>query len=218
MSLYAANLSFLLRKHALDPAKLSAELALADLARPHPDDIPQIASRFSITTDLLLKTDLELLEEQRAKDIRLVVFDIDGVFTDAGIYYTESGDELKKFNAKDGLGVRRLKQRGIHSGIISHGYSSKLIERRAERLHIGLVEVSQAPKKETLAKWCAQLGIGTENVCFIGDDVNDEDIIRVAGFSACPSDASDEVKNMVHVVLTRKGGEGCVRELIDLYL
>lgn len=218
MSLYAANLSFLLRKHSLEPGKLSLELGLKDLARPLPDDIPHIASHFSITTDLLLKTDLEMREAQRSKEIKLVIFDIDGVFTDAGIYYTENGDEFKKFNAKDGLGVRRLKQRGIESGIISHGYSSALIERRAERLHIGHVEVSQAPKKETLARWCAELGITEANVCFIGDDVNDEDIIGVAGFSACPADASDEVKNLVHVVLSKKGGQGCVRELIDLYL
>src|ERR1051326_3170623 len=105
MSLYAANLSFLLRKHGLDPGKLSAELGMNDLARPLPDDIPHIASRFSITTDLLLKSDLEAREEQRAKEIRLVLFDIDGVLTDAGMYYTESGDELKKFNAKDGLAI-----------------------------------------------------------------------------------------------------------------
>lgn len=218
MSLYAANLSFLLRKHSLEPAKLAAELGLGDLARPLPDEIPHIAGRFSLTTDLLLKTDLELREEQRSKDIKLVIFDIDGVFTDAGIYYTEKGDELKKFNAKDGLGVRQLKQRGINTGIISHGYSSSLIQLRAQRLHISHVEVSQTPKKETLTKWCATLGISFENVCFIGDDVNDEDIIRAVGFSACPGDAVDEVKNLVHVVLSKKGGEGCVRELIDLYL
>lgn len=218
MSLYAANLSFLLRKHSLEPGKLATELGLTDLARPRPDDIPHIAEHFSITTDLLLKTDLEVREEQRSKEIKLVVFDIDGVFTDGGVFYSENGDEFKKFNAKDGLMIRRLKQRGIHSGIISHGYTSELIKRRAERLHIGYVEVSQTPKKETLAKWCAELGINETNVCFIGDDVNDEDIISVAGFSACPADASDEIKNMVHVVLGKKGGEGCVRELIDLYL
>lgn len=218
MSLYAANLSFLLRKHSLDAPKLAVELGMNDLARPLPDDIPHIAAHFSLTTDLLLKTDLELREEQRSKNIRLVIFDIDGVFTDGGIYYTEKGDEFKKFNAKDGLGVRQLKQRGIETGIISHGYSSSLIQRRAERLHISHVEVSQTPKKETLTKWCETLGISFENVCFIGDDINDEDILRVVGFSACPADAVDEVKNLVHVVLTKKGGKGAVRELIDLYL
>ena len=194
------------------------ELGVKDLARPLPDDIQHIATRFSLTTDLLLKTDLELREEQRNKEIKLIIFDIDGVLTDAGMYYTEEGDEFKKFNAKDGLAIRQVKQRGINTGIISHGYNSKIVSRRAERLHIELVEVSQTPKLQTLNKWCAELNISPMNVCFIGDDINDEDILRAVGFSACPGDAVNDVKNMVHVVLNKKGGEGCVRELIDLYL
>lgn len=218
MSLYAANLSFLLRKNNLDAGKISTELGIKDLARPLPDDIPHIASRFAITTDLLLKRDLELREEQRNKDIKLIIFDIDGVMTDGGMFYTEAGDEFKKFNAKDGLAVRRVKQRGIETGIISHGFNLHLIARRAERLHIGYVEVSQVPKLQTLNKWCDTLKITPANVCFIGDDLNDEDIIRAVGFSACPADAMDEVKEMVNVVLMKKGGEGCVRELIDLYI
>jgi 3-deoxy-D-manno-octulosonate 8-phosphate phosphatase (KDO 8-P phosphatase) len=218
MSLYAANLSFLLRKHGLDAGKISTQLGIKELARPLPDDIPHIASRFSLTTDLLLKTDLEIREEQRNKEIKLIIFDIDGVLTDAGMYYTEGGDEFKKFNAKDGLAIRRIKQRGVETGIISHGFNLNLIARRAERLHIGYVEVSQVPKLQTLNKWCEELKITPANVCFIGDDLNDEDIIRAVGFSACPADAVDDVKSMVHVVLQKKGGEGCVRELIDLYV
>jgi 3-deoxy-D-manno-octulosonate 8-phosphate phosphatase (KDO 8-P phosphatase) len=217
MSLYAANLSYLLRKHDLDPGKLAGELGVNDLARPLPDDIPHIAAHFSLSTDLLLKTDIETREALREKNIKLIVFDIDGVLTDAGMYYTESGDELKKFNAKDGLAIRHIKQRGIQTGIISHGFNTNLIGRRAERLHIELIEVSQAPKKESLARWCEKLAITNEQVCFIGDDVNDEDILRTVGFSACPADAVDAVKAIVHVVLSKKGGEGCVRELIDLY-
>ena len=218
MSLYASNIAFLLRKNDLDPEKISAELGMKDLARPLPDDIKHIAERFSLTTDLLLKTDLELREEQRCKEIKLMVFDIDGVLTDAGMYYTEAGDEFKKFNAKDGLAIRQLKQRNIHTGIISHGYNSRLIEKRGERLNIDHVEISQTPKLQTLNKWCDELKISPANVCYIGDDINDEDILRAVGFSACPEDAVDAVKNMVHVVLAKKGGEGCVRELIDLYL
>ncbi len=218
MSQYAANLSFLLRKHELEKASLSAELGVANLGHPLPDEIASIANRFSLTTDLLLKVDLETREEARSKDIKMVIFDIDGVMTDAGMYYTEAGDEFKKFNAKDGMVIRRLKQRGIHTGIISHGYNSNLIQRRAERLHISHVEVSQVPKKETLMRWCKELSIEPSQVCFIGDDLNDEDIMRVVGFTACPADAVDDVKEMVHVVLQKKGGDGCVRELIDLYL
>jgi YrbI family 3-deoxy-D-manno-octulosonate 8-phosphate phosphatase len=218
MSLYAANLSFLLRKNNLDAGKISVELGMKDLARPLPDDIKHIADRFSITTDLLLKTDLELREEQRSKEIKLIIFDVDGVMTDGGMYYTEAGDEFKKFDAKDGLAIRRLRKRGILTGIISHGFNTKLIAARAERLFIGHVEVSTVPKIETLNKWCAELKISPANICFIGDDINDEEIINAVGFSACPADAVDAVKNIVHVILSKKGGEGCVRELIDLYV
>ena len=218
MSQYAANISYLLHKNNLDAAELSSGLGIKDLARPFPDEIPFIASHFSLTTDMLLKTDIELREDQRSKDIKLLICDIDGVMTDGGMYYTEAGDEFKKFNAKDGLALRRLKKRGVNTGIISHGFSTNLIQRRAERLYIEHVEVSQVPKIETLKKWCDALKISPENICFIGDDINDEDIIKAVGFSCCPADAVDAVKNMVNVVLTKKGGEGCVRELIDLYL
>ena len=218
MSLYAANISYLLRKNNLDTGKTASGLGIKNLALPHPDEIPAIASHFALTTDLLLKTDLELREEQRSKEIKLVIFDIDGVMTDAGMYYTEAGDEFKKFNAKDGLAIRRLNRRGMKTGIISHGINKKLIERRAELLFIENVEVSMVPKMETLNKWCAALQISPANVCYIGDDINDDEIIKAVGFSACPADAVDAVKNIVHVVLSKKGGEGCVRELIDLYL
>ena len=218
MSLYAANISFLLHKNNLEAAKFSSDLGIKDLARPMPDEIPQIASHFSLTTDLLLKTDIELREDQRSKEIRLVIFDVDGVMTDGGMYYAEAGDDLKKFNAKDGLAIRRLRKRDIACGIISHGFSDKLIARRAERLFIEHVEVSTTPKIETLKKWCDALKISPSNICFIGDDINDEEIIKAVGFSACPADAVDAVKNIVNVVLTKKGGEGCIRELIDLYI
>jgi 3-deoxy-D-manno-octulosonate 8-phosphate phosphatase (KDO 8-P phosphatase) len=218
MSLYAANLSYLLHKNNLEAGKISSDLGIKDLARPFPDEIPLIASRFALTTDLLLKTDIELREDQRSKDIQLFIMDVDGVMTDAGMYYTEAGDDMKKFNAKDGIALRRLSKRGMKTGIISHGFSTALITRRAERLFIEHVEVSLVPKIETLKKWCEALKISPANVCFIGDDVNDEEIIKLVGFSACPADAVNEIKNIVNVVLTKKGGEGCVRELIDLYL
>ncbi len=217
MSLYAANISFLLHKNNLEAGKLSSALGIKDLARPFPDEIPVIANHFALTTDLILKTDIELREDQRSKNIKMFITDIDGVLTDGGMYYTEAGDDFKKFNAKDGLGMRRLVKRGIMTGIISHGFTDNLIARRAERLLIEHVEVSSIPKLETLQKWCELLKITPSEICFIGDDINDEDIIKAVGFSCCPADAVDAVKNLVNVVLTKKGGEGCVRELIDLY-
>jgi 3-deoxy-D-manno-octulosonate 8-phosphate phosphatase (KDO 8-P phosphatase) len=218
MSRYAANLAFLLRRANKDAADVSASLGIRDLSHPLPDQLAELAAHFSITPDILLGASLELREQARNADIKLLVMDIDGVMTDGGMYYTESGDEFKKFNAKDGLAVRAIEKRGVKTGIISHGFNTKLIESRAQRLHISLVEVSQIPKLETLNRWCAELNITPAQVCFIGDDLNDQDIIRAVGFSACPADATDAVKKMVHVVLTRKGGDACVRELIDVYL
>lgn len=218
MSRYAANLTYLLRRHATDAAGVSAATGIRDLSHPLPDQLAELAAYFNITPDILLGASLEIREQARNANIRLLVMDIDGVMTDGGMYYTESGDEFKKFNAKDGLAIRAIEKRGVKTGIISHGFNVNLIESRAKRLHISLIEVSQVPKLETLNRWCEELGITTAEVCFIGDDLNDEDIIRAVGFSACPADATDAVKKMVHVVLSRKGGEACVRELIDTYL
>ncbi|MCA6362108.1 MAG: HAD hydrolase family protein [Bacteroidetes bacterium] len=218
MSRYAANLNYLLHRHNVAAADLAQQLGIRDLSHPLPDQLAAVAAHFHITPNLLLGELLEEKENLRNRDIKLLVMDIDGVMTDGGMYYTESGDEFKKFNAKDGFAVRALGKRGVKTGIISHGFNTKLIESRAMRLHISLIEVSQVPKLDTLSRWCSELGITPAQVCFIGDDLNDEDIIRAVGFSACPADATAAVKEMVHVVLSRKGGDACVRELIDTYL
>lgn len=218
MSRYAANLNYLLHRHNVAAADLAQQLGIRDLSQPMPDQLAGIAAHFHITANLLLGELLEEKENLRSRDIQLLVMDIDGVMTDGGMYYTESGDEFKKFNAKDGFAVRALAKRGVKTGIISHGFNTQLIENRAKRLHISLIEVSQVPKLETLSRWCSELGITPAQVCFIGDDLNDEDILRAVGFSACPADATAAVKEMVHVVLSRKGGDACLRELIDTYL
>jgi YrbI family 3-deoxy-D-manno-octulosonate 8-phosphate phosphatase len=218
MSHYATNIRFLLQQRGLSEQFLSEQFGVVDAGHPSPQALAEISEYFSVSLDVLLKRNLQQLEVLRSKDIRLVVFDIDGVMTDGGMFYTESGDEFKKFNAKDGLAIRRLAQRGIHTGIITHGFNTELIRRRAERLHISKFEVSQTPKKQTLEKWCAEWGITLEQVCYIGDDLNDEDIIRAVGFSACPADAVPEVQQIVHVILQKNGGDGCIRELIDNYL
>jgi 3-deoxy-D-manno-octulosonate 8-phosphate phosphatase (KDO 8-P phosphatase) len=209
MSLFSINLEFLAKKYP-------------DLVLPKNiwvDELLALSDATNIPIDVLLRVDLNKREEARSKNIRLVVFDIDGVMTDGGMFYTESGDEFKKFNAKDGLAVRALAKRGIATGIISHGFNTNLIQRRAERLLIERVAVDAVtPKLETLNRWCAELNITPQEVCFIGDDLNDTDIIQAVGFSACPADAVAGVKAMVHVILRAGGGAGCVRELVDEYL
>ncbi|MFO0493960.1 MAG: KdsC family phosphatase [Flavobacteriia bacterium] len=150
--------------------------------------------------------------------IKLLVLDVDGVMTDAGMYYTENGDQIKKYNAKDGMAIQHLVKNNFQLAIISSGYKAEMVKARAELLGIQFCHVGREPKIDVLTKHCADLGIGLENVAIIGDDINDLDVIRKIGFSACPSDAVAVVKTHVDIILTKKGGEGCVREFVDAYL
>jgi 3-deoxy-D-manno-octulosonate 8-phosphate phosphatase (KDO 8-P phosphatase) len=185
-------------------------------ALPDASELLLITAHFGISVDRLLRKNLAVSMEL-SRNTRLVVFDVDGVLTDGGMYYTESGDEFKKFNAKDGLAIRRLARDGYITGIISHGINRNLIERRAALLGISKVYTGNTSKDEVLSGWCSDLGILPSASAYIGDDINDLPIIRIAGFTACPSDATELVKHEVDVVLQKRGGEGCVREWIDDY-
>ena len=154
---------------------------------------------------------------EKIADIKLLVLDVDGVLTDGGMYFGESGEEFKRFDTKDGRGIIRLKALGIEIAFLSSGLKSVAIQNRAERLGINRVSVSTRPKKEVLTEWMQELNIGPGQVACIGDDVNDLEIIGLAGLSACPADAVEAVKNSVDLILTKKGGKGCVREFIDLF-
>jgi len=190
--------------------------ALKKDEEPLPEELIRLSEKSGYTIDSLLKVDLSL-KAHLPKDIRLIIFDVDGVLTDAGMYYSESGDEYKKFNAKDGIAIRALKKAGFETGIISHGTNIGLIKRRAELLHIGRVYAGEKPKEQVLLEWCDELGIIPNQVAYIGDDINDLPVMLIVGFTACPSDATESVKNFVNVVLKAKGGEACVREWADRF-
>ncbi len=153
----------------------------------------------------------------RLQSIKLVITDVDGVLTDGGLYYTSEGLIMKKFNVKDGMGVRLLRQQGIKSAIITTD-TSELIRIRAERLKIDYVFLGIWDKENKMMDICKAENILPENVAFIGDDVNDMGIIALAGFTACPIDAIDEIKNSVDLILSKKGGEGVFREFSDLII
>lgn len=214
MNFFEKNSTYLLQARNLRASDFFAN----GIASPAPEELVHFADTVSMPLDELFRTDLEARALARSRDIRLLCMDMDGVLTDAGMYYTEQGDELKKFNAKDGLAIRDIRRKGIHTGIITHGFNTNLITKRAERLQIDFLEVSQVPKLETLSNWCSNIGISLSQVCYIGDDRNDLEVLRAVGFSACPADAVNEVKTIVNVIISRNGGDACVRELIDLYL
>lgn len=151
-------------------------------------------------------------------DIKMLVMDCDGVLTDGGMTFTKNGDEIKKFNAKDGQGIKRAQKAGMLTGIISAGISTGLVEKRAEMLGIPLVYVGKRPKLEVLEDWLKELKLELSQIAYIGDDISDITILQKAGISACPSDAVRQVRNICDVVLSLDGGNGCVRELIDEHL
>ena len=151
-------------------------------------------------------------------DIRLLILDVDGTMTDGGMYITEKGEHFKKFNAKDGMGIKLAMQAGIDVGIISHSSVTKMVTERANMLGMKYTYVGNRPKLEVLKEWMTELNLSFEQVAFMGDDVNDLDIINHAGYTAAPSDAVQVVLGKVDVVLTKKGGDGAVREFIDNHL
>jgi len=160
----------------------------------------------------------DLTLKQKAAGIRLLVLDVDGTLTDGGVYIDANGVQSKKFNIKDGMGITQLREKGIHIGIISHSRSKSILDERARMLGIELMYSGKEPKLQVLDRWIKELELTYEQVSFIGDDINDLDVIHKVGLSACPHDAHFSVVKEVDVVLQRNGGDGCVREFIDRFL
>jgi 3-deoxy-D-manno-octulosonate 8-phosphate phosphatase (KDO 8-P phosphatase) len=182
------------------------------------DLLQYVSSQSNYSYKQLVDQKILFENESRMSEIRMLVMDVDGVLTDAGMFYTESGDEFKKFNAKDGMAIRNLSKNGFKLGIISSGFNKTIIERRAELLGIQHVYLGTDEKLEVLKSWCKKLNISLNEIAFIGDDINDVQLMKAVGFSACPADAIDRVKEIADLVLSKKGGKGCVREFVDDYL
>lgn len=155
-----------------------------------------------------------------AKQIRLFLCDVDGTLTDGGMYYSENGDELKKFNTRDGMGFRLLREAGIKTGIIT-SEDTRLVERRAEKLKADFLFQGKRDggKLAAAREICGRMGIGLDEVAYIGDDVNCAELLGAAGMKACPADACPEVKSVAGIeVMSKGGGCGCVREFIERIL
>ena len=140
---------------------------------------------------------------------------MDGTLTDGGMYITESGDHFKRFHTRDGIAVKILKQHGIEVGLLSHSGVAKMVHERARMLNINYCYVGKADKLEVLQNWLKILNITTEQIAYLGDDVNDRKIMQAVGLSACPADASLVIRKIATVVLKAKGGNACLREFVD---
>lgn len=153
-------------------------------------------------------------------NIKMLVLDMDGVLTDSGIYLFSDGKQARKFNAKDGEGIKRLIAKGIKVAILTGSKEADIVSTRTNMLNItpDLVSIATKDKLEVLSKWSEQENISFEEMAYVGDDLPDIPVLEKVGLSACPSDAVQKVKNCVDIILTKKGGEGCVRELIECFL
>lgn len=146
--------------------------------------------------------------------IELIVLDVDGTMTDSRITYSENGDEIKSFNVKDGLAIASWRKLGKQVAIIT-GRSSKIVARRAQELHIEHFYQGIHNKKEVLESLLEKLNLKMDNVAAIGDDLNDLQILKAVKVSFVPRDASAFVDKVATVVLSKKGGDGAVREMIE---
>lgn len=152
----------------------------------------------------------------KARLIRVVLTDCDGVLTDGGVYYSERGEEFKRFHMRDGMGVERLKKLAdVETGIIS-GELSPSIRRRAEKLGITECHLGVKDKSATVRSVAARLGVPLSAIAYIGDDVNDSEVFPLVGLSACPSDAMEAVRARADMVCQLKGGEGAFREFAEV--
>ena len=154
---------------------------------------------------------------QALKRIRLFATDVDGVLTDAGMYYAESGDEWKKFNTRDGMGLKLLQKAGIVTAIVTQE-RTKLVARRAEKLAIPELHQGVLDKLSLVREMAARHRLTLSQVAYIGDDVNDFETLKAVGFSATPADGMPQIVAVVDYVCQKKGGEGAVREIIEMIL
>jgi len=157
----------------------------------------------------------ELLE--RARRIRLLVLDCDGVMTDARLWLTADGDEQKAFHARDGQGISIWHRAGYQSGIIS-GRASGGVERRARELKIKYVHQYAKDKIVALDEIVAQANVSLDECCYVGDDLGDIGVMRRVGLAVAVADAAPDTKDAAHHVTNLAGGAGAVREVIELIL
>lgn len=161
-----------------------------------------------------------LSKRKKEQQIKLFLSDVDGTLTDAGMYYGENGEEFKKFNTHDGKGFELLKKAGIKTGIIT-SENTKIVANRAKKLKVDFLYqgLEHKGKLDIAKEICKELNISLDEVAYIGDDINCKELLLSVGIAACPSNALEEIKNIPNIIkLSKAGGEGAVREFVQLVL
>tara|TARA_Y100001934_G_C12255485_1_gene727311 strand:- start:62 stop:538 length:477 start_codon:yes stop_codon:yes gene_type:complete len=153
----------------------------------------------------------------KIKNIKLVVTDIDGVWTDAKMHYTNDGDFMKSFSTYDGMAVQILREKGLETVIIT-SENSKIVLERAKKLKIENIVLNEKNKLKKLKEICASKKISLKEVAYIGDDLNDIEVLENVGYSALSNNSPIKDKVNVDYVTVRKGGDGAFREFADLII
>jgi 3-deoxy-D-manno-octulosonate 8-phosphate phosphatase (KDO 8-P phosphatase) len=151
------------------------------------------------------------------EQIKLILFDVDGVLTNGEIIYTEKGTEVKAFNVQDGLGIKLAAQAGLKTGIIS-SRNSKVVALRGKQLNVDFISQGNSNKVVEYVRIIENLGLSDNQVCYIGDDILDLPVLKRVGFSVAVANAREEVKEECDYITSVSGGQGAVREVIDLIL
>lgn len=156
-------------------------------------------------------------EYKNIPEIKLFLTDCDGCLTDGGMYYSNEGDETKKFNTKDGMGFQLLREHKIMTGIIT-GETTALVERRAQKLNVNILRQGVKDKLAEVKKICQELKISLDQIAYVGDDINDLDLIQAVGLGCCVKNSIPQLKKHAKYITKTSGGNGAVREIIDMIL
>jgi len=214
------NLKGLCSKFGVDYLAFLSDLNVDNPLELSVFDLQAIAQEYEVDfyalifKPLFYTTDIE----KKIAQIRLLILDVDGVMTDGGMYVTEKGDQFKKFNTKDGMGIMNLTKNNFQVAIISSGFVANSTQQRADLLGIQHCFVTREKKLDVLDKLLEKLSFKPSQVAVIGDDINDLEMMQSVGLAVCPKNAVQKVKENAHIVLNTDGGTGCVREFIDHYL
>ncbi len=154
---------------------------------------------------------------QRLVKIKMLAMDVDGVLTDAGMYYSEQGDELKKFNTRDGKGIALLRDAGIRTALIT-GEDTRLVSRRAAKLKVDELRQGVADKLSAVREIMSKYDLRLDEIAYVGDDINDLQVLESVGLAVTVADGTPENQRVVHYVTQAKGGEGAIREIGMLIL
>jgi 3-deoxy-D-manno-octulosonate 8-phosphate phosphatase (KDO 8-P phosphatase) len=155
--------------------------------------------------------------EARARNLRLLLLDVDGVLTDGTIGVSATGAEQKAFFIRDGAAIVWAQKSGLEVGLLSGRFSDATV-RRAEELKINIVIQGELDKRAAYIRLATQLGLKDDHIAYMGDDLLDLPVLQRAGLSGAPGDACEEIRHRVHYVTTAHGGRGAVREFIELIL